>query len=170
MYKTQPVMTGGCQCGAVRYALFETPESTICHCRMCQKAVGGPFAALSKVPLSRFAWTRGEPAAFRSSIGRRAAFLRRLRHPADVPFPGRRRDRGHHRQPRHPRRWRPPQEFRRRVPAALDRPDCCPGALPEVTAEANARDVVSRQHPDHEHILAAAAITFRYAAPRHPRI
>jgi len=24
MYKTQPTMTGGCQCGAVRYALFET--------------------------------------------------------------------------------------------------------------------------------------------------
>jgi hypothetical protein len=60
-------MTGGCQCGAVRYELFEMPESSLCHCRMCQKAVGGPFAALSKVPMSRFAWTRGEPAAFRSS-------------------------------------------------------------------------------------------------------
>ena len=67
MYKTQPTMTGGCQCGAIRYALFETPESTICHCRMCQKAVGGPFAALCKVPTVRFAWTRGEPARFLSS-------------------------------------------------------------------------------------------------------
>jgi hypothetical protein len=67
MYKTKPTMTGGCQCGAVRYALFETPESTICHCRMCQKAVGGPFAALCKVPTARFAWTRGEPASFNSS-------------------------------------------------------------------------------------------------------
>ncbi|HEY4041558.1 MAG TPA: GFA family protein [Rhodopila sp.] len=67
MYKTQPTMTGGCQCGAVRYALFETPESTICHCRMCQKAVGGPFAALCKVPNPSFAWTRGEPASFASS-------------------------------------------------------------------------------------------------------
>jgi hypothetical protein len=34
---------------------------------MCQKAVGGPFAALCKVPISRFAWTRGEPASFKSS-------------------------------------------------------------------------------------------------------
>jgi hypothetical protein len=67
MYKTKPTMTGGCQCGAVRYALFEMPESTICHCRMCQKAVGGPFAALCKVPTSRFAWTRGEPVSFKSS-------------------------------------------------------------------------------------------------------
>jgi hypothetical protein len=67
MYKTTPTMTGGCQCGAVRYALFEAPESTVCHCRMCQKAVGGPFAALSKVQWSSFAWTRGEPASFQSS-------------------------------------------------------------------------------------------------------
>jgi hypothetical protein len=60
-------MTGGCQCGAVRYALFETPESTVCHCRMCQKAVGGLFAALCKVETAHFAWTRGEPARFQSS-------------------------------------------------------------------------------------------------------
>jgi hypothetical protein len=60
-------LTGGCQCGAVRYALAEQPESTVCHCRMCQKAVGGPFAALSKVTLRNFIWTRGLPASFRSS-------------------------------------------------------------------------------------------------------
>jgi uncharacterized protein YqeY len=34
---------------------------------MCQKAVGGLFAALSKVKLADFAWTRGQPGAFRSS-------------------------------------------------------------------------------------------------------
>src|ERR1700712_5518182 len=67
MYKTQPTMTGGCQCGAIRYALYEIPESTLCHCRMCQKAVGGPFAALSKVKRGSFAWTRGQPASFQSS-------------------------------------------------------------------------------------------------------
>ena len=67
MYKTQPTITGGCQCGAVRYALFETPESTVCHCRMCQKAVGGPFAALSKLKVANLTWTRGQPASFQSS-------------------------------------------------------------------------------------------------------
>ena len=67
MSKAEPTMTAGCQCGAVRYALFAPPESTVCHCRMCQKAVGGPFAALAKVPMAHFAWTRGRPASFQSS-------------------------------------------------------------------------------------------------------
>jgi hypothetical protein len=60
-------VTGGCQCGAVRYALSETPVVTLCHCRMCQKAVGGPFAALATVKRAALAWTRGAPAHFQSS-------------------------------------------------------------------------------------------------------
>src|SRR5262249_26802821 len=62
------LLTGGCQCGAVRYALSAMPEGAhFCHCRMCQKAVGGPFAALAPVRLADFAWTRGRPAQFDSS-------------------------------------------------------------------------------------------------------
>jgi hypothetical protein len=60
-------LTGGCQCGAVRYALSATPRGTVCHCRMCQKAVGGPFAALSSLDLAAVTWTRGAPAIFESS-------------------------------------------------------------------------------------------------------
>ena len=60
-------LTGGCQCGAVRYALSATPKGTVCHCRMCQKAVGGPFAALATIDMDNFAWTRGAPALFQSS-------------------------------------------------------------------------------------------------------
>lgn len=64
----KPMLTGGCQCGAVRFALSAMPARTgICHCRMCQKATGAPFAALADVPLKHFAWTRGQPATFRSS-------------------------------------------------------------------------------------------------------
>ena len=38
-----PALTGGCQCGAVRYALYAVPpEPSICHCRMCIPLVGGP--------------------------------------------------------------------------------------------------------------------------------
>jgi hypothetical protein len=64
----KPIMTGGCQCGKVRYALYAKPAGmSVCHCRMCQKAVGGPFAALVPNLPGDFAWTRGEPGTFASS-------------------------------------------------------------------------------------------------------
>ena len=64
----EPVFTGGCQCGAVRYALYSVPtEPSICHCRMCQKAFGNYFAALAGVPMADLAWTRGRPGTFDSS-------------------------------------------------------------------------------------------------------
>ncbi len=62
------VMTGGCQCGAVRYALYAQPQGPhICHCRMCQKAFGSYFAPLAGVGVADFAWTRGRPKLFSSS-------------------------------------------------------------------------------------------------------
>ena len=62
------VLTGGCQCGAVRYGLKSRPsEASICHCRMCQKAFGNYFAPLASVERADLVWTRGEPAIFRSS-------------------------------------------------------------------------------------------------------
>jgi hypothetical protein len=68
MNRIETSITGGCQCGAVRYrasAVLDT--SHICHCRMCQKAVGNFFAALIGIPRDAFEWTRGEPAHFKSS-------------------------------------------------------------------------------------------------------
>lgn len=69
MTETRDVLhSGGCQCGARRYALYAEPSRAhLCHCRMCQKAVGGPFAALAAVENGELAWTRGAPAIFRSS-------------------------------------------------------------------------------------------------------
>ena len=62
------VLTGGCQCGAIRFALSAAPTKvSICHCRMCQKAAGAPFASFAEIGKSDFAWTRGKPAAFASS-------------------------------------------------------------------------------------------------------
>jgi len=74
----KPVLTGGCQCGAVRYALFAQPARTgICHCRMCQKAVGGPFFAWAAVNDTDIAWTRGGPAQFASSSAADRGFCAR---------------------------------------------------------------------------------------------
>ncbi|MDZ3832724.1 MAG: GFA family protein [Sphingopyxis sp.] len=61
-------ISGGCQCGAVRYhatAVLDT--SHICHCRMCQKASGNFFAALIGVPRDALCWTRGAASTFNSS-------------------------------------------------------------------------------------------------------
>ena len=65
---SETTLTGGCQCGAIRYAVHETPYQVgICHCRMCQKAVGAPFFATLTVKNANLEWTRGTPAVFRSS-------------------------------------------------------------------------------------------------------
>lgn len=60
--------TGGCQCGAVRYALYAEPTNPhVCHCRMCQKAFGSFFAPLAGVSIENLTWTRGLPRVFSSS-------------------------------------------------------------------------------------------------------
>jgi hypothetical protein len=66
--ETPARLTGGCQCGAVRYVLTARPTgSSICHCRMCQKAGGAPFMAFTGMRQKHFAFTRGAPAIYRSS-------------------------------------------------------------------------------------------------------
>jgi hypothetical protein len=61
-------LTGGCQCGAVRYRVTAFMEgASVCHCRMCQKASGGPFMAFAPVARADFALTQGELGVFRSS-------------------------------------------------------------------------------------------------------
>jgi hypothetical protein len=61
-------LTGGCQCGAVRYRLSAEPTGVnVCHCRMCQKASGGPMMAFGGVRLSEFFVSSGAIATFSSS-------------------------------------------------------------------------------------------------------
>lgn len=68
-----PPVTGGCQCGAIRFRFTETKaRASICHCRMCQKAFGNYFAPLVATVADGFEITRGEPTYWRSSnISRR---------------------------------------------------------------------------------------------------
>jgi hypothetical protein len=73
----KPVLTGGCQCGAIRFAFSAPPTRvSICHCRMCQKASGAPFASYAEIEKNDFAWTRGCPATFRSSSVAERGFCR----------------------------------------------------------------------------------------------
>jgi hypothetical protein len=70
-------ITGGCQCGAVRYAIHETPyQIGLCHCRMCQKATGAPFMSSFTVKKANLEWTRGAPASFNSSVNMQRGFCR----------------------------------------------------------------------------------------------
>jgi hypothetical protein len=68
MKRIEMEASGGCQCGAVRYHTTAVSDNAhICHCRMCQKAVGNIFAALVGAPKDAVTWTQGKPSTFRSS-------------------------------------------------------------------------------------------------------
>lgn len=61
-------ITGGCQCGSVRYELNGLPQrASICHCRMCQRATGSYMAPLANVEIRNFTITKGKLAIYQSS-------------------------------------------------------------------------------------------------------
>lgn len=146
------VATGGCQCGAVRYALYAAPEGSVCHCRMCQKATGGFFAALAKVAKADLAWTRGQPASFRSSPAAYRDFCAACGTPLGFRF-----IEAPHMEVTigsldHPDRAPPLMNFGVESRHAFVA-DLVPGVLPDkLTSESAAagRDLRSRQHPDHD--------------------
>ena len=72
---TYHVHSGGCQCGAIRFRIDGKPDHTsICHCRMCQKAFGAYYAPLVSTRGAAFSWTRGAPKYFQSSNHVRRGF------------------------------------------------------------------------------------------------
>ena len=62
------VLKGGCQCGAIRFAV-DGPlgQASVCHCRMCQKAFGNVFAPLVSVRGATLTWLKAEPKRYQSS-------------------------------------------------------------------------------------------------------
>lgn len=81
-------LTGGCQCGAIRFACDLPPENVhVCHCRMCQKAVGGAFAVICPVLKSAFRVTRGAFSWFESSALARRGFCGNCGTPMIFDYP-----------------------------------------------------------------------------------
>ena len=55
-------MTGGCSCGAVRYALTSAPLFVhCCHCRNCQRQTGSAFVINLLIEADRVELTSGDP-------------------------------------------------------------------------------------------------------------
>ena len=65
-------MTGGCQCGRIRYtAQVSNNDAYLCHCRMCQRASGGVSIAFKGFKAGDVVWVH-EPDWYQSSpIARR---------------------------------------------------------------------------------------------------
>jgi hypothetical protein len=80
--------SGGCQCGAVRFCLSGTPgTSSVCYCRMCQKASASQALALVSVGDTGIEWTRGAPSWFQSSNAARRGFCEKCGTPLAYDAP-----------------------------------------------------------------------------------
>ena len=144
-------LSGGCQCGAVRFRVAgELGRASLCHCRMCQKAFGGPYGALVSANIADLTWTRGTLKRFQSSNRAHRGFCGDCGTP--LTFESR-------------------EDVIDLAIAAFDTPDVIPpaiqlateSALPWAVAdlptaggeeqpkiEAHYASVVSHQHPDHD--------------------
>ncbi|MEZ5920382.1 MAG: GFA family protein [Parvularculaceae bacterium] len=55
-------LTGGCQCGALKYELSEPPLlSTACHCTNCQRITASAFAVTFVVREETMSYVKGAP-------------------------------------------------------------------------------------------------------------
>ena len=60
MTSSSKKLTGGCQCGALRYEITVTPEALyVCHCRECRKQSASAFGMSLVVPRAGFRLLQG---------------------------------------------------------------------------------------------------------------
>ena len=81
-------MSGGCQCGRVRYRVtVRSDEAYLCHCRMCQRATGGVSIAFKNVKKVDVQWETCEPDRYASSPIARRGFCSVCGTPLTFEFP-----------------------------------------------------------------------------------
>lgn len=82
------MMTGGCQCGRIRYEVaIDDDDAYLCHCRMCQRATGGVSIAFKNVKKARVKWLAEEPDWYDSSPIAHRPFCSRCGTPLGFAFP-----------------------------------------------------------------------------------
>lgn len=86
------MVTGGCQCGAIRYeATGEPAYSAICHCEDCRKSAGAYMVGWALFPEAQVT-IKGEPVTYHSSANASRQFCGRcgtgLFYRNPVTFPG----------------------------------------------------------------------------------
>lgn len=61
-------LSGGCQCGAVRYQVDGTPQHVaLCHCSDCRKSAGAPMVAWAAFAEDEFTLLQGDLTTYNSS-------------------------------------------------------------------------------------------------------
>lgn len=62
------MLTGGCYCGHLRYAIDADPKLVAnCHCTICRRTSGAPYVSWIIIAADAFRWTAGKPALLQSS-------------------------------------------------------------------------------------------------------
>ena len=154
MSDERPVLhSGGCQCGAVRYALRAEPYGThICHCRMCQKAFGAFYAPLTLSRYEDFTWTRGGPAIFMSSPEVARGFCAACSTPLTFDHKGSDYLNISVGSLDHPEQVKPEIQIgiESRMPWAADLPRLKEQPTDQALSAERLARVESRQHPDHD--------------------
>jgi hypothetical protein len=63
------MLTGGCFCGEVRYAVeaADAANASVCHCENCRRTTGAPMVAWFSVKPEAFRFSAGAPVRFAST-------------------------------------------------------------------------------------------------------
>ena len=88
MVQDAPQLTGGCQCGAIRYRFAHTSPEDVhyCHCRMCQKAAGNVVVTHVSLRKRDIVWERAAPTLYRSSSVAERGFCARCGTPISFAY------------------------------------------------------------------------------------